>query len=107
MRNENLIKTLYDCAAACNYCADACLDEDNVKMMVRCIRLDKICAETCIATAKALAVNAPNDDLKGLVKYCMEICRKCGDECAQHKTDHCKRCAEACKRCEEACKNFA
>lgn len=106
MRNENLIKTLYDCAAACNHCADACLDEDNVKMMVRCIRLDKICAETCIATAKALALDVPKEDVKALVQACEEACRKCGEECAKHETQHCKKCAEACKRCAEACASF-
>ena len=53
MKNETLIKTLYDCASTCDWCADACLDEDNIKMMVECIRLDRICAATCKATALA------------------------------------------------------
>lgn len=103
MRNQELINKLYDCAAACNHCADACLDEDNVKMMVPCIRLDKVCAATCIATAQALAVNISDSDVKGLVEFCKEICRKCGDECSKHETDHCQECAKACKECVEAC----
>lgn len=106
MRNEKLITTLYDCVAKCNYCADACLDEDNIKMMVECIRLDRICAAACQAAALALTTNSKSD-IRSLIKACEEACRKCGDECAKHETQHCKDCAEACKRCEEACKQFA
>ena len=47
MRNEKLISALGNCINHCNYCADACLDEDNVKMMVDCIRTDRVCAEVC------------------------------------------------------------
>lgn len=100
-----MIKTLYDCAAHCNHCADACLDEDDVKKMVDCIRLDRICAATCIATAKALSVKS--NDYGSLVKACQEICEKCAAECAKHEADHCKKCAEACRKCAEACSNYA
>lgn len=106
MRNENLIKTLYDCAATCDWCADACLEEDNIKMMVECIRLDRICAATCKATALALTSNS-QAGVAELIKACQAICEKCGDECAKHETDHCKKCAEACRRCAEACKQFS
>lgn len=105
MRNEQLIKTLYDCVAECNNCADACLDEQDIKMMVPCIRLDRICAAVCQSTAVALSTNSTN--LKSLVQACREACERCGEECGKHKTDHCQRCAEACKRCAEACSQFA
>ena len=105
MRNQELIKTLYECVAHCNHCADACLDEEDVKKMVPCIRLDKICAATCTATAEALAVDS--QDVSGLVKYCQEICEKCSAECARHKADHCQKCAEACKKCAQACSSYA
>ena len=105
MRNEELIRTLYDCAAHCNHCADACLDEQDIRMMVKCIRLDRICGSTCTATAQALSVNSL--DVTGLVSFCAEICDKCGQECGRHKEEHCQKCAEACKRCAEACRNYA
>lgn len=107
MKNQQIINTLYDCAAYCFNCADACLEEDDVKMMVRCIRLDKICGATCVATARALAVSTDREDLKGLINYCAEICDKCANECRKHQNDHCQACAEACKKCAEACKNLA
>lgn len=106
MRNKELINEFYKCAAACSYCADACLDEDNVKMMVPCIRLDKVCAATCIATAQSLAVDLDKEHVRGLVAYCKEICQKCGDECSKHETQHCKDCADACKKCVQACEKF-
>ncbi|HET8885655.1 MAG TPA: four-helix bundle copper-binding protein [Salinimicrobium sp.] len=106
MKNEDLIKTLYDCVAHCNNCADACLDEENVKMMIGCIRLDRICAATCTATAEALSVKT-KADITGMLKACADICEKCSNECAKHEAQHCKDCAEACKRCAEACRNFA
>jgi hypothetical protein len=105
MRNEQLIQTLYDCAKHCFNCADACLDEDDVKKMVECIRLDKICGATCTATAEALAVR--NNNSAQLVKACAEICEKCADECASHEADHCKACAEACRKCAEACRSYS
>ncbi|MDT0641945.1 four-helix bundle copper-binding protein [Zunongwangia sp. F363] len=104
MKNEKLIKALNDCAAHCNYCADACLDEDNIQMMVDCIRTDRACAEICSATAKLLAANY--SDVKEKVEYCHRICKKCADECAKHDAQHCKDCAEACKKCAEACEAF-
>lgn len=104
MRNEELIRTLYDCAAHCNHCADACLDEQDIKMMVKCIRLDRICGSTCTATAQALSVNSL--DVKGLVAFCAEICEKCGKECGNHQEEHCQKCAEACQRCAEACRKY-
>ena len=54
MRNQELISALYNCAAHCYHCADACLDEEDIKMMVRCIRLDKICATTCSGFARRI-----------------------------------------------------
>ncbi len=106
MKNQGLIKEFYNCAAACFTCADECLDESDVKKMVPCIRLDKVCAATCIATAQSLAVNLPKEDLKGLVQYCKEICQKCADECGKHETQHCQDCAKACRDCVEACEKF-
>lgn len=105
MKNENLIKTLYDCAAHCNNCADACLDEDDVKKMVECIRLDRVCAAACIAAAEALSVKGPHAE--GLVKACADTCKNCADECAKHEAQHCKDCAEACRKCEDACRSYA
>jgi hypothetical protein len=101
MKNSALIKTLNDCAAACNHCADACLDEENIAHMVDCIRTDRVCAETCSSTAKILSMSfGPLDEL---LKFCERVCGACAEECSQHDHDHCQACAKACKTCQEAC----
>lgn len=104
MRNENLIHALGKCINACNYCADACLDEENVKMMKDCIRTDRVCAEVCSALNQVLATGY--EDVEGLIQYCISVCKACGDECAKHEHEHCQACAKACKACEEECKSF-
>lgn len=105
MRNEELLNTLSECINHCNHCADACLDEENVKMMVKCIRLDRTCATVCAALADVLATS--HKDVQGLVDYCERICRQCGEECGRHENEHCQKCAEACRRCAEACRSYA
>ena len=91
-QNQSLLDALNACIAACEHCATACLQEDDVKMMARCISLDRDCADVCALTARLVARGA-------------EVCKACGDECAQHThMPHCQACAEACRRCEEACR---
>lgn len=104
MRNENLIQALGNCINHCNYCADACLDEDNVKMMVNCIRTDRVCAEACTALSHILATGYK--DVDGLVEYCINVCKDCADECEKHNHSHCQECAKACRNCVQACEEY-
>ncbi len=103
--NKELLQKLAACAAACEMCADACLDEQDVKMMVKCIRLDRDCAKICMVTASFIASHS--EHAQHIIKECEELCRMCSEECAKHKMDHCQQCAEACRECEEACKSFS
>jgi hypothetical protein len=100
--NPSLLSILAECAAACNYCSTACLQEENVKMMAECIRLDMDCAQMCELTAAFVSRNS--DHANHLLKECAEICDKCAAECSKHNNDHCKACAEACSKCAEACR---
>ena len=101
---RTLLDALARCVAACEYCADACLDEADIKMMVPCIRTDRDCADMCRLFAGYVARNSPH--AKHIVKECIEICQKCHDECAKHQHDHCQQCAKACQECLEACKAY-
>lgn len=105
MKNQNLIDALNSCIAACNYCASACLDEENVKMMADCIRTDIVCAEVCATTVKLVAMDFSS--AAEMVALCEKVCRECAEECAKHEHEHCKQCEEACRKCEEACKAYA
>ncbi len=104
MKNEKLIKALQNCIQHCNYCADACLDVDNVKMMVNCIRTDRACAEVCNTLLKLLSSNF--EEIEDLVRSCKNICNQCADECGKHDMDHCKACAKACKECAIECEKY-
>jgi hypothetical protein len=90
----------------CIHCESACLYEENVKDMTRCIRLDRECAETCLYAAKMLAADPefPSD----ILKLCAIACSACGDECEKHAShmEHCRVCAESCKKCAEECRSM-
>jgi len=99
--NRELLQNLIECAMACEACASACLNEEDVGMMARCIELDRDCADTCFYTSKLVLRNSEiSDSALGL---CEEMCRLCAEECRKHEHDHCRECAEACERCAEAC----
>ena len=104
MKNEKLIHALGNCINHCNYCADACLDEEDVKMMVNCIRTDRVCAEVCSTLNQLLATEFRN--VAPLVAYCAEICDTCAEECSKHEAQHCQDCAAACRTCAEECRAY-
>jgi len=104
MKNEKWIHTLGNCINHCNYCADACLDEENVKMMVNCIRTDRVCAEVCSTLNQPLAMAF--SDVSDMVTYCEKVCNLCADECESHEPKHCKDCANACRKCADECRAY-
>lgn len=99
--NEELVDKLIECASTCEYCATACLKEENLEMMRDCILLDRDCADICRLTATLLSRNSENTG--GLLEVCAEICRKCAEECSHHDARHCQDCARICSECEEMC----
>lgn len=110
--NDKLIRAieeLLNCGQVCTSCADACLAEEQVAMLVQCIRLDMDCADLCFTTARVATRRAGGnvEVIAPLLTACIEACRRCGDECGRHaramEMEHCRICAEACRRCEQAC----
>lgn len=100
-----LINALAECQQACLTCADACLAEDDPKMLAQCIRSDLDCAALCgsaLAVASRL-VGEHGDVFKAAVEACRTACKACAEECEKHDHDHCTACAEACRACEKAC----
>lgn len=100
-RNSELIQELINCALACEACASACLAEEDVAMMTRCIELNRDCADSCFQAARLVMRDSEVSD--SFLAVCEEICRMCGEECEKHDHDHCKMCAESCERCADAC----
>lgn len=95
------------CAQACIACADACLGEEMVAELRRCITVDLGCADLCEATGAILSRQTSYDAglSRAALEACREACRICADECERHAEmhEHCRICAEACRRCEQAC----
>lgn len=44
---KDCIDACVACAVACSHCATSCLQEEDVKMMAKCIQLDMECAAIC------------------------------------------------------------
>ncbi len=103
---QEIIDACNKCAVACLHCASSCMQEDDVKMLARCIQLDQDCADICQMTVRMLARNS--DFAERTCRVCAEICGACGDECRQHEhMDHCRQCAIACFECAEFCHKAA
>ena len=104
------IDACYDCAQTCTACADACLGEDMVAQLTRCIALDLACADVCATTGAVLSRQVAGDEqlLRTLLEACARACKSCGDECDQHAEmhEHCRVCAEACRACEQSCREL-
>jgi hypothetical protein len=96
-----------ECALTCTSCADACLAEEAVGDLRRCIRLNLDCADVCDATGHVLMRQTEPDWtlVRAQLQACAQACRTCAEECERHAGhhEHCRVCAEACRRCAEAC----
>ena len=103
----SVIEALNQCAMDCFHCADACLEERNPKDLARCIRLDQLCADTCLFTTRLLAVDSELS--ADALNLCAKACDLCAKECEKHSKhmDHCRECAESCRDCAEECRSVA
>ena len=104
------IDALIACGQACTACADACLSEEMVADLTKCIRTNLDCADICATTARVLSRHTGYDAniSRTLLEACIMACKSCGDECARHAEhhDHCRICADACHHCEQACRDL-
>jgi hypothetical protein len=104
------IEVLVDCSQACTACADACLSEDTVAQLVKCVRTNLDCADICDITARILSRHTGYDVYltRAAVQACAQTCATCADECERHAQlhHHCRVCAEACRQCEQACRDL-
>jgi len=100
-----LIDALNRCVAESNRCTTACLAEEDISLLTKCIQLNIDCGDVCSLTAGLLARGSKY--AKYLLKTCMEMCNACGEECEKHAhMEHCAACAASCRRCAEECANL-
>lgn len=102
--NQSCIDACNACADACDICTMACLQEDEMKMMARCIALDIDCAQICRLAAALMARGS--EFAAAVCAVCTQACQACGDECAKHQAQHCQDCAAACRRCADECRRM-
>ncbi len=104
------IEACFACALTCTACADACLSEDMVAELTKCIRTNLDCADICAATGNVLSRHTGYDAnlTRAILEACAAACKTCGDECGSHADmhEHCRVCAEQCRRCEQACREL-
>jgi hypothetical protein len=103
---QKCIDACYSCAETCDVCASKCLDEEEVKALARCIRLDIDCADICRMAATYMSRGS--EFARKMCGLCADVCNACADECEKHKhMEHCKKCAEACRYCAGECTRMA
>lgn len=103
--HQSCLEACVSCAEACERCATACLRESDVKMMAKCILLDRDCADACRLASAWMSRDSPF--AKQACALCAVLCDACADECERHEADHCRRCAAACRKCAEECRRMA
>lgn len=99
-----LMEKIVECQAMCKYCFNACLEEENVAMMTRCIKLDVECAEICGLTSSSISYEG--DFSREILAICINACEMCAAECRRHDKLHCIECAKACEECAKACREY-
>lgn len=102
---DTLVRSVEACQKTCNICFTACLKEEDMNMLARCIELDRECADMCGIVADMAYRESPI--FPDLVAACAKICDMCAEECEKHEhMQHCLDCAAACRECAEACRNY-
>lgn len=103
---QKCIDACNQCAVTCEHCAAACLQENNVSELARCIALDHNCADVCYMASKLMA--GGSEFAERFCALCADVCEACGNECEKHSSmDHCKQCADACFQCAKVCREMA
>ena len=102
--HQDIVRSLNECILACEMCGSACLKEEDINPMAKCIRLTRECADICRLGVRLLSNESELSEI--YIGLCADICSKCAEECEKHDHDHCKNCAEACRKCHQICKEY-
>ena len=64
---QSCIDACNDCAESCELCATSCLREQDVKMLERCIQLDRDCATICWTASQFMSRYSENMSMKYVI----------------------------------------
>ena len=105
---RDCIEAVQACAQAATACADACLGEEMVEELTRCIRVLLTAADVCTVTARVLSRPGDPDPTvtAALLSACWAACRRAREVCEEFLPihHHCQVCARACRLAEVSCR---
>jgi hypothetical protein len=100
---SSCIEACEQCVKECAQCRNACLEEERIEDLVRCIKLDGDCIALCDLTIRMLSAGSQFSEK--ICNLCAELCEACASECENHpEMRYCKKCAEVCRACAEECR---
>ena len=79
LANKELLQQLIECALTCEECQAACLNEENITLLARCIELDRDCADICLQASRL--VQRDSEIANEYLAVCEQICRMCAEVC--------------------------
>lgn len=101
-RQRDCLEDCLEAAEVCEWCADACLDEEaDVR---ECVRLCRDVADVASLHARLLARDSNYG--ASLAEVCAGVCEECAEVCERHDHDHCQRCAEVVTACADSCRSM-
>ncbi len=99
---QNCINACAEAAVASKYCATSDLNEVDLSMLTRCIRINHECSAIAMLAMQAMA--SESEFIKPICDLCAQICNVSAMECEKHlHMDHCKASAEASRKAALAC----
>lgn len=99
---RSCIEACFDCAAECEHCATACLQEPDAAARSRCVQLLRDCADACVLSAQYMSRGSTF--AAAICGLCANVCDACATECGRFQDEHCQKCAAACRKCAEECR---
>lgn len=103
--HQNCIDLCVKCAQICQECLTMCLQEEDVKSRINCIKTLQDCSEICSTAACFMSRESSN--AIEICNACADICNTCATECGMFEDQHCKSCADVCKQCASECRNMS
>ena len=99
---QHCVEASLECAVKSKQCANACLNELDIKRLARCIRLNHDTAAICLFAMEAM--EGGSEFVKQIYQLCFQICKAAAIECEKFpEYDYCRECAVACRNCTTEC----
>ena len=103
--NQSCIDSCNKCVQICEECFTMCLNEEDVKERIHCIKSLQDCAEVCSLAVKVMARDSHMT--YDLCRFCAKVCEDCAEHCGKFEDEHCQICAKTCRECAEECRKMA